>query len=165
MTTQTEIDTMANAMFDDLPIEQQTRDAFRYCIDTARRQLNSMGMVSLNHVQRVFVQALKNNDNIAFMAAKVGMMNYVKYGVGGAQMNPVDFIHRQIVTELVRQGCGAANAAQAADFAVLEYRRRSDLGKDAFGELLRVAGVMATKADSEFKFVQPKPKVIKRFKS
>lgn len=79
-------------------------------------------------------------------------------------MQPTEFIKRNIMAELMRQGASSVNAEQAADFAVLDFRRRTDLGKDPMGELLRIAGVMATKYDSEFKFVQPKPKVYRRVK-
>lgn len=80
-------------------------------------------------------------------------------------MQQIEFIKRNIMNELMRQGASPGNAEQAADFAVLEYKRRTDLGKDTMGELLRIAGVMAKKYDNEFNFVQPKPKVYRRVKS
>ncbi len=47
-------------------------------------------------------------------------------------MNPVEFIKKQIVTELVKQGATPATALIAADHAAEHYRISSGLGKDPF---------------------------------
>lgn len=72
-------------------------------------------------------------------------------------MNPVDFIKRQIVTELVKQGASPGTAQIAADYAAEHYRISSGLGKDPYAELIYRAGQMAMKQQPDFKYVQPKP--------
>lgn len=71
-------------------------------------------------------------------------------------MNPVDFIKRQIVTELVKQGASPGTAQHAADYAAQQYRTTSTIGKDPFAELIRLAGVMAMKHQAGFRFVMPR---------
>ena len=73
-------------------------------------------------------------------------------------MQPTEFIKRNIMAELMKQGASPGNAEQAAEFCITEYKRRTDLGKDPMGELMRIAGAMAKKYDSDFNFVQPKPR-------
>lgn len=72
-------------------------------------------------------------------------------------MNPVEFIKKQIVTELVKQGATPATALIAADHAAEHYRISSGLGKDPYSELIYRAGQMAMKHQPDFKYVQPKP--------
>lgn len=80
-------------------------------------------------------------------------------------MNTEQFIKNNIIKELTKQGASPYNAEQAAERALLEHKRRSDLGKDAFGELLRIASMHAKSFDPTFTYVQPRPKVMTRFKS
>lgn len=72
-------------------------------------------------------------------------------------MNPVDFIKKQVMTELVKQGASPGTAQHAADYAAQQYRTTSAIGKDPFAELIRLAGAMAMKHQPDFKYVQPKP--------
>jgi len=74
-------------------------------------------------------------------------------------MNPVQFIQKQIITELVRQGASPGTAQVAADYAVEHYRISSGMGKDPYAELIYRAGTMAMKQQPDFKYVQPKPPV------
>ena len=53
---QTRIDELANNIFDQIPIEQQTREAFRYCIETARRQLEALGY-DVNRTNKTVIRA------------------------------------------------------------------------------------------------------------
>ena len=43
MSYKTKLDALANAIFDRLPAAQQTREAFRRCLDTAANQLAACG--------------------------------------------------------------------------------------------------------------------------
>lgn len=43
MSYQTKVDALAGRIFDRLPAEQQTREAFRRCLDTAANQLAACG--------------------------------------------------------------------------------------------------------------------------
>lgn len=79
-------------------------------------------------------------------------------------MNPIDCIKKNIISELTTQGASPVNAQQAADYAAGQYRTTTDFGKDPYGELLRLAGAMAMKNQSGFRFVQPKPKVSRGFR-
>lgn len=72
-------------------------------------------------------------------------------------MNPVDFIKKQIITELVKQGASPGTAHNAADFAAEHYRISSGLGKDPYSELIYRAGQFAVAHQPGFKYVQPKP--------
>ena len=80
-------------------------------------------------------------------------------------MNQIDCIKKNIVTELTNQGASVVTAQQAADYAAGQYRQIPNLGRDPYGELIRLAGGMASKIQPEFRYVQPKPKVNKRFKA
>lgn len=73
-------------------------------------------------------------------------------------MNPVDFIKKQVMTELVKQGASPGTAIAAADHAAEHYRISSGGGKDAFAELVYRAGQFAMKRQSGFRYVQPKPR-------
>jgi hypothetical protein len=79
-------------------------------------------------------------------------------------MNPIDCIKKNIVTELTSQGASVVTAQQAAEYAAGQYRTTSTLGKDPYSELLRLAGAMAMKNQSGFRYVQPKPKVSRGFR-
>lgn len=72
-------------------------------------------------------------------------------------MNHVDFIKKQIITELVKQGASPGTAQMAADFEAEHYRISSGLGKDPFSELIYRAGQFAMSHQKDFKYVQPKP--------
>ena len=71
-------------------------------------------------------------------------------------MNPVEFIKKQIVTELVKQGASPGTAQHAADYAAQQYRTTSTIGKDPFAELIRLASAMAMKHHAGFRFVMPR---------
>ena len=71
-------------------------------------------------------------------------------------MNPIEFIKRQIITELVKQGASPGTAQHAADYAAQQYRTTSAIGKDPFSELIRLAGAMAMKHQAGFRFVMPR---------
>ena len=71
-------------------------------------------------------------------------------------MNPVDFIKKQVIDELVKQGASPGTAQYAADYAAQQYRTTSTVGKDPFAELIRLAGAMAMKHQAGFRFVMPK---------
>lgn len=71
-------------------------------------------------------------------------------------MNTVEFIKKQIITELVKQGASPGTAQHAADYAAQQYRTTSTVGKDPFAELIRLAGAMAMKHQAGFRFVMPK---------
>lgn len=72
-------------------------------------------------------------------------------------MNAIEFIHKQIVAELVHQKASPGTAIMAADYSVQHYRISSGLGKDPFAELIYRAGQFAMKHEPDFKYVQPKP--------
>lgn len=72
-------------------------------------------------------------------------------------MNPIEFIKKQVVAELVKQGASPGTAQQAADYAAQHYRISSGLGKDPFSELIYRAGQYAMSHQPDFKYVQPKP--------
>lgn len=80
-------------------------------------------------------------------------------------MNPIDCIKKNIVTKLTKQGASVVTAQNAAEYAAGQYRTTSTLGKDPYGELVRLAGAMAMKNQPGFRYVQPKAKVNKRFKA
>lgn len=80
-------------------------------------------------------------------------------------MNPIDCIKKNIVTELTKQGASVVTAQNAAEYAAGQYRQIPNLGKDPYGELVRLAGAMAMKNQPEFRYVQPKPKVTRSFKA
>lgn len=80
-------------------------------------------------------------------------------------MNQIDFLKKNIVAELAKQGASIIVAQDAAEYAAWQYRTITDVGKDPFGELVRVAGNMAMKNQPGFRYVQPKPKVTRRFKA
>lgn len=88
-----------------------------------------------------------------------------RYLEDGKSMNPIDCIKKNIVSELTTQGASPVNAQQAADYAAGQYRTTSTLGKDPYGELLRLAGAMAMKNQPGFRFVQPKPRVSRGFRA
>lgn len=79
-------------------------------------------------------------------------------------MNPIDFLTKNIVTELTKQGASIVVAQDAATYAAGQYRTVTDFGKDTFGELVRLAGIMAMKNQPGFRYVQPKPTVSRRLK-
>lgn len=60
-------------------------------------------------------------------------------------MHPIDFIKKNIITELKKQGAMPGTAMNAADYAAGEYKNIAHLGKDPYGELLRLAGAHAMK--------------------
>lgn len=72
-------------------------------------------------------------------------------------MKPVEFLKRQVITELTKQGASPGTAQNAADYAAEHYRISSGLGKDPYAELIYRAGQFAMKHQPEFKYVQPKP--------
>ena len=81
-------------------------------------------------------------------------------------MNPIEeFIKKQVIAELVKQGASPGTAQVAADYAANHYRISSGMGKDPFAELIRRAGDMAMKQQADFKFVQPKPTAKPRARS
>lgn len=71
-------------------------------------------------------------------------------------MNPVEFIKKQVMAELVKQGASPGTAQIAADYAADQYRKSSAIGKDPFAELIRLAGAMAMKQQTDFRFVMPR---------
>ena len=71
-------------------------------------------------------------------------------------MNPTDFIRKQVVAELVKQGASPGTAQIAADYAAQQYRTTTALTKDPFAELIRLAGMMAMKNQTDFRFVMPR---------
>lgn len=71
-------------------------------------------------------------------------------------MNNRQFIKSNIIKELTLQGATPYNAERSADYALGDFRRKSDLGKDPFGELLRIAAKQAMSFDPSFSFVMPK---------
>lgn len=71
-------------------------------------------------------------------------------------MNPVDFIKKQVMAELMKQGASPGTAQLAADYAAQQYRTTSAIGKDPFAELIRLAGAMAMKHQAGFRFVMPR---------
>lgn len=71
-------------------------------------------------------------------------------------MNPVDFIKKQVIAELMKQGASPGTAQSAADYAAQQYRTTSAMGKDPFSELIRMAGAMAMKHQAGFRFVMPR---------
>lgn len=71
-------------------------------------------------------------------------------------MNQVDFIKKQVITELVKQGASLGTAQHAADYAAQQYRTTSAMGKYPFAELIRLAGAMAMKHQAGFRFVMPR---------
>ncbi|ANN86159.1 hypothetical protein BI096_gp46 [Enterobacter phage Arya] len=73
-------------------------------------------------------------------------------------MNPVDFIKKSVITELVKQGASPGTAQAAADHAADHYRISSCGGRDAFAELIYRAGQFAMKRQPDFRYVQPKPR-------
>lgn len=71
-------------------------------------------------------------------------------------MNQVDFIKKQVMAELVKQGASPVTAQHAADYAAQQYHTTSDTGKDPFSELIRLAGAKAMKHQAGFRFVMPR---------
>lgn len=68
-------------------------------------------------------------------------------------MNPTDFIHRNVINELIKQGYDEAVARQGANYAIDHYRRcgsASAKGK-MFDDCLQVAKGWASKLQSKKK--------------
>lgn len=71
-------------------------------------------------------------------------------------MNPIDFLKQNVIRELVKQGASPGTAQTAADYAAQQYRTTTTIGKDPYAELIRLAGAMAMKRQSDFRFVMPR---------